>query len=233
MNAPPPQQQYVMLQQGSNQSQPPFRRSIPPYNHPSHRRKGSCCLRCICFCFCFIFVLILILFGAIFYFYNVYAPKMPIYQVEDLNVKSFNFVHTDSTVNTEFLVTVKAENPNKNIEFVYGENSSVVVSYTDNALCSGKLPDFRQGHMNTTLMKVTLTGKSKLGPGMQEALMKTRDGGSIPLLVRVQVPIKVIFGEFPLRQFMVYANCSLVVQNLAPNQKTKILNSKYSFDFSF
>uniref|UniRef100_A0A5B7B544 Uncharacterized protein n=1 Tax=Davidia involucrata TaxID=16924 RepID=A0A5B7B544_DAVIN len=229
-----PQSSYVMLPENyaGGVPPPPYRRNIPRYESISNqKRQGNCCLRCICYCYCFLFILIFVCAGVLFYFYVVMQPQMPSYQVQALEVKAFN-VQMDFSLNTEFLVTVKAENPNKNIGFIYGKDSSVTVSYTDSTLCSGKLPAFRQGHENITMMKVDLKGKSEFGSGLQEALMENKNSKRIPLLVMVKAPINIVLGEIQMRQFVVHVNCSLVVDNLSPNKKIGILSSNYTVGFT-
>ena len=82
-------------------------------------------------------------------------------------------------------------------------------------------------------MKVVLKGDSEFGSGLQEALMDNRHTGKIPLLVRVKVPVSVVLGNLPLRQVVVFVNCSLVVDNLQPDKKAKILSSEYTYDVQF
>uniref|UniRef100_A0A5B7B5F0 Late embryogenesis abundant protein LEA-2 subgroup domain-containing protein n=1 Tax=Davidia involucrata TaxID=16924 RepID=A0A5B7B5F0_DAVIN len=170
-----PQSSYVMLPENyaGGVPPPPYRRNIPRYESISNqKREGNCCLRCICYCYCFLFILIFVCAGVLFYFYVVMQPQMPSYQVQALEVKAFN-VQMDFSLNTEFLVTVKAENPNKNIGFIYGKDSSVTVSYTDSTLCSGKLPinivlgeiQMRQFvvHVNCSLVVDNLSPNKKIG----------------------------------------------------------------------
>ncbi|XP_073309222.1 NDR1/HIN1-like protein 6 [Primulina huaijiensis] len=236
MNGPPPP--YVMLEgsrhgSSSDVQPPPYRRNVPRYHSNYHKRSsGKSCLRCICCCCGCHFLFIIILAALSFYFYVVYEPRIPSYTVQNLEVKSFD-VQPDFSLNTEFLLAVKADNPNTNIGFTYGKESSVTVTYSDVDLCTGKLPSFHQGHKNTTIMKINLKGKSEFGSGLQEALADSRKNGKIPLLVKVKVPITVVVGDFPLREFKVFVNCSLVVDNLAPDKKIGILSRNTTFDFEF
>ncbi|KAL3848870.1 hypothetical protein ACJIZ3_010752 [Penstemon smallii] len=221
-----------MLQQnpyGNNAHQPPYRRTIPRYQHKRSNGAKRCC-RCICYCFCCILMLLVILSFLSFYFYIIYGPKIPSYKIENFEVKAFD-VQLDFSLNAEFQVTVKAENPNSNIGFIYGKSSYVIVTYTDTNLCSGKLPNFHQGPLNTTLMKVDLKGKSEFGSGLQQAFTENRNSHRIPLLVRIKVPVRVVVGEIPLRQFDVFVNCSMLVDNLAPNKKIGIISSNTTFDY--
>ncbi|KAJ6291397.1 hypothetical protein OIU76_023465 [Salix suchowensis] len=151
-------------------------------------------------------------------------------QRQSFEVNAFT-MDPDFSLYTEFVVVVKSNNPNKDIAFTYGKDSSVVVAYSDSTLCSGKLPAFHQPFQNTTMIPVVLTGKSEFGSGLQEALMDNRETGRIPLLVIVKAPISVMVKSLALRQFMVNVNCSLVVDNLAPNKRVRILSSTYTYAF--
>ncbi|KAF7142130.1 hypothetical protein RHSIM_Rhsim06G0148200 [Rhododendron simsii] len=229
-SAPPPP--YVALSENNGSLRPPpYRRNVPRYQSTHHKKGGSGCLRCICCCYCLLFLFIFIVSAFILYFYTFYKPQMPSYHVEGMTVQAFD-LQSDFSLLTQFLVTVKAENPNENIGFIYGRENAVTVSYEDSTLCTGNLPHFHQGHKNTTMMKVLMSGKSEFGSGLQEALMKNQKAGHIPLLVQVKVPVNVVVGEFPLRHFTVSVNCSLVVDNLSPNKKIGILTSKYNVGVS-
>ncbi|XP_052208008.1 NDR1/HIN1-like protein 6 [Diospyros lotus] len=239
-SAPPPP--YVMLSDNNGGLRPPpYRRNIPRYHgpgggggggYPKKGGGGSCCLKCICCCYCLLFLTIFILAGITIYLYTFFNPKMPNYQVNGLNVTTFS-LQQDFSLLTEFVVSVRAENPNDRIGFIYGRDSAAVVTYRDSKLCSGKLPSFEQGHNNVTLMNVTMKGKSEFGNGLQEALMQNKNSGKIPLLVQVKVPVSVVVADSPLRQFLVFVNCSLVVDNLSPNKKIRILSSEYTLHFAF
>lgn len=61
--------------------------------------------------------------------------------------------------------------------------------------------------------------------------MENRRSGKIPLVVRVKVPVGVVLGRLKLRQVDVFANCSLVLDNLDPNKTPKILSSKFTYSF--
>lgn len=229
-SAPPPP--YVALSENNGSLRPPpYRRNVPRYQSTHHKKGGSGCFRCICCCYCLLFLFIFIISAFILYFYTFYKPQMPSYHVEGMTVQAFD-LQSDFSLLTQFLVTVKAENPNENIGFIYGRENAVTVSYKDSTLCTGNLPHFHQGHKNTTMMKVLMSGKSEFGSGLQEALMKNQNSGHIPLLVQVKVPVNVVVGEFPLRHFTVSVNCSLVVDNLSPNKKIGILTSKYNVGVS-
>ncbi|KAH8490445.1 hypothetical protein H0E87_022834 [Populus deltoides] len=166
--------------------------------------------------------------SVIAFIYMTLNPKMPEYNVASFDVNAFNMA-PDFSLYTEFAVTVKANNPNTGISFIYGKESSVVVAYSDSTLCSGKLPAFHQPGVNTTMIQVVLKGKSEFGSGLQEVLMDNRETGKIPLLVMVNAPVSVVLKSFPLREVIVNVNCSLVVDNLSPNKRVRILSSEYAY----
>ncbi|KAL5581947.1 hypothetical protein UlMin_014389 [Ulmus minor] len=225
---------YVMYSQNQNSLRPPpYRRNIPRYHSNNHAKSGSSfCFRCIGCCYCCLFLLILLAAALTFFLYTAYKPQIPNYGVDNFGVNAFN-VMPDFSLYAEFVVAVKANNPNGDIGFIYGKNSYVIVLYQESELCTGKLPAFHQPEKNVTMMNVVLKGQSEFGSGLQEALMDNRHTGRVPLLVKVKVPVSVVLGSLPLRQVVVYVNCSLVVDNLQPDKKAKILSSKYSYDVEF
>ncbi|XVF66856.1 hypothetical protein PTKIN_Ptkin10aG0072100 [Pterospermum kingtungense] len=227
-SGPPYPPKYVMLNDQGSVRPSPQRRQIPRYHGHDHGSGGTCCLKCICCCYCFLFIMIVSLFGTALFLFSVYKPQKPSYNVNKVEVKAFN-IQTDLSLYAEIFVTVKADNPNHYIGFIYGKESSVAVWYTGQTLCSGKLPAFEQDGNNVTMMNIVLKGKNEFGSGLQETLLEDKKKGAIPLLITVKAPVSVVIGDFPFKQVIVLVNCSLVVDNLSPNQKVEILSSKYSY----
>ncbi|KAJ6744985.1 HIN1-LIKE PROTEIN [Salix purpurea] len=161
--APAYPSKYVMLNNSNSSSvrPPPQRRNIPRYHSNHHHSHGHCCLKCVCCCLCFFIVVIIVLASVLAVLYVTLNPKMPQYNVESFEVNAFT-MDPDFSLYTEFVVVVKSNNPNKDIAFTYGKDSSVVVAYSDSTLCSGKLPAFHQPFQNTTMIPVVLTGKSEV-----------------------------------------------------------------------
>ncbi|KAK6142545.1 hypothetical protein DH2020_022893 [Rehmannia glutinosa] len=228
---PPPPPPYAMLE--SNQQYyangpSAYHRNVPQY--PSKYRKSSfaaTCCRCICGCCCFFFLIIVIIVLILFAFYHVYDPKIPNYRVEGISVKAFDIL-PDSSLNSEFALSVRAQNPNKHIGIVYGDASWVTVSYMDTTLCNGKVPSFHQREENTTVITVDLKGKSEFGSGLQQNLTDNVKSHRIPLVVRLKVPVNIVLGEIPLRELKVFVNCTMVLDNLAPNSNVGIISKDTS-----
>ncbi|KAJ7948286.1 Late embryogenesis abundant (LEA) hydroxyproline-rich glycoprotein family [Quillaja saponaria] len=229
---PPPK--YVMLSENQGSLRPPpYRRNIPRYHSKDHGRSGGfSCLRCICCFYGCLFIFIFILAAVLICLFIFLKPRAPSYKVDKFDVRTFD-VKPDFSLITEFLVTVKAQNPNENIGFGYGKDSEVDVIYTGSKLCSGQIPSFVQPQKNTTEIDVVLKGKTKFGSGMQAALMENRHTGKIPLLVLVNVPVRIVLGHIQLREFVFKLNCSLVVDNLAPNKKVQIISSSYAYEVEY
>ncbi|KAK4368538.1 hypothetical protein RND71_012330 [Anisodus tanguticus] len=195
------------------------------YYHEGRRRRGNVCVRCICCVYCFLFLIILVAAALVLYFYMFYKPRMPIYKFQSLDVKEFGH-QPDFSLNADLIVTMKFDNPNSEIGFIYGEDSSVNVTYSDSTICSGKVPAFHQGTKNVTILQIELKGKSQFGSGLYEALQDNEKHGKIPLKVIVKVPVKIVLGGHKLRQLDVFANCTLTVNNLKPGSKPEIEDSK-------
>ncbi|KAL3631570.1 hypothetical protein CASFOL_024554 [Castilleja foliolosa] len=222
MYAHPPPPYYANMESGP-----------PPYYPPKYKKRssGSACCRCICCCFCFIFVVIILTIAAMFFTYSMYDPKLPAYTVQDLQVKAFN-VQPDLTLKTELELSVRAENPNKHLGFIYGDDNLVEVSFENVSICSGKVPGFHQGVMNTTVIKFDLIGNTTLDPGLQQAFNESQSKHWIPLVVKIRVPVNVMIGESLLREIRAFVNCNMVVDNLAPNSTgVKILSKETHVHF--
>lgn len=220
---------YVMLNDEGNHRPPPQRRHVPRYHSHNHGSGGKCCLKCICCCYCFLLILVLVLFGTAFYLFTVYKPQQPSYNISQVGVKAFN-IQTDLSLYTELSVSVKADNPNAYIGFIYGKESSVAVLYKGTTLCSGNLPSFHQPENNVTMMNILLKGKNEFGSDLHETLLQNQKKGRITLLVTVKTPVSIVIAGFPLREVVVFVNCSLVVDNLSPNHKIGILSSNYAYE---
>ncbi|OMO59755.1 Late embryogenesis abundant protein, LEA-14 [Corchorus capsularis] len=188
---------YVML---NDQKPPPQRRHVPRYKSRGRNSPGACCLKCICCCYCFLFILILLLVTAVVVFFTINKPQKPTYDISQVEVKAFK-IHKDLSVYTQFIVSVKADNPNPHIGFIYGKDSSVNVLYTENTLCSGTLPSFHQPGNNISMMNITMEGQNVLDSGLREDLLKKKKEKKIPILVTVKAPISLVIAKFPLRQF--------------------------------
>ncbi|KAL5151823.1 NDR1/HIN1-like protein 6 [Glycine soja] len=216
-----------------------------PFAHKPPRKRSRCgsgfcgCLRCCCCCFsfcrcciCTIFIIIILLVGiglALFYFIK---PKVPSYDIEHINVKSFD-IRKESKVYTDVVIVVKADNPNEEIGLDYLENE-VGIMYVGSQLSSGQIPPFLQPGKNTTTVNVELKGENEFSVEMQNHFMEDQEKGNIPLLITVKLPIRIVINDLiHLRKVVVNLNCSVVIDKLEVNKSPKILDKVFSYGIEF
>ncbi|GMH10247.1 hypothetical protein Nepgr_012088 [Nepenthes gracilis] len=158
---------------------PPYAYPPPPqattplaYSGPPKRRSSCfCCCMCFLFSLLLLFLLLLLLFillllllivvvtvlvGIFFLFFQ---PQIPKYYINSVRIPHFDRA-ADASLASTFDVNITASNPNKKIGIYYEGGSHVSVWYADTELCRGSLPAFIQGHQNTTVMEVSLTGNA-------------------------------------------------------------------------
>eukprot|EP01018_Ginkgo_biloba_P022433 Gb_27157 [translate_table: standard] len=198
------------------------------YSRPPKRR--NCCCRCLAWTFCLLFTLILIVAIVGVIFYLVFQPRIPKYSVEDIQITGFNIDPSDTSVDSQFDVTVRARNPNKKIGIYYLKHSHLKVYYEDTKLCSGSLPVFYQGHKNTTILQVNLTGNNVVITSDHYSRLQTQiQEGSIPLVLKGDVPVKIKVGRLKLMKITFRFRCKLTVDNLTPNGNVRITSKSCKF----
>ncbi|ONK64110.1 uncharacterized protein A4U43_C07F22180 [Asparagus officinalis] len=173
-------------------------------------------------------LLIVIVAATIGILYLVLDPKLPKYSVDRLRITDFS-VDSGLNARASFNLTVTAKNPNKHIGIYYEDNSHLSVWYSDISLCEGSFPVFYQGHRNTTVMTVTLSGQTKLGSDVVTALRAQQQTGKIPLKFRGDVPVKVKLGGLKLWKVTSRVRCDLVVDSLNANNQISIKTSDCKF----
>ncbi|KAK1257088.1 hypothetical protein QJS04_geneDACA019230 [Acorus gramineus] len=206
---------------------PPYRRTIPVNHSKPPKRRGFCC-RCFCCTICTLLVLILAIAATVGILFLIFRPKIPKYSVDRLSIANFT-VDTNSTVNAQFDVTVTTRNPNKRIGIYYEDGSHLSVLYDDTVLVKGAFPSFYQGHHNTTVVDVIMTGQTQMGSSLITSLQAQQQTGTIPLVFKGDVPVRVKFGALKLWKIRFRVTCDLVVNSLTANNKISIRSSKCRF----
>ncbi|CAA6673390.1 unnamed protein product [Spirodela intermedia] len=213
---------------------PRRRRAIPvAHSEPPKKRRSRCC-RCLCWTFCMLLLFIVLVAATAGILYLVFQPKAPKYSVDRLRISSFNVNNSASgsfDVSAAFSVVVTATNPNKKIGIFYEEKSHLSVWYDGTNLCTGSLPAFYQGHRNTTVLTVALTGQTAVDTNMIRSLEAQRQAGTIPLLFRGSVPVRVKFGALKLWKVRFLVSCDIVVNNLSVANNISIRSSRCGFKF--
>ncbi|XP_008802758.1 NDR1/HIN1-like protein 6 [Phoenix dactylifera] len=236
VEAPPPSappapgnfSQSAKRDAGDQRAPLPQGTTIPVAHAKPTKKKRSCCCRCLCWTILTIIVLIILVAATAGILYLIFDPKIPKYSVDRLSISAFD-VDNNMTVRAGFDVTVTARNPNKKIGIYYEDGSYLSVWYTDSSLCNGSFPEFYQGHRNTTVLNVTLTGETQLGSEILTELQQQQQTGTIPLLFKGDVPVRVKFGSLKLWKMTFRVRCNLVVNSLSASNKISIKSSSCKF----
>lgn len=208
----------------------------PTVHHPVQpfirkKRRGVCC-RCFCWTFSILLFLVIIIAAAIGILYLIFQPKLPKYTVDKLVVSELT-LGTDSSLSATFNVTITAKNPNKKIGIYYEDGSHISGWYNNTKLCEGSMPKFYQGHQNTTVLNLKLTGQTEDANGLLNSVTEERQQtGNIPLVLRVKQPVRVKLGKLKLMEVKFKVKCKLLVDNLTANSQISIQSSTCDFSFS-
>ncbi|KAK9266250.1 hypothetical protein L1049_000038 [Liquidambar formosana] len=212
------------------QQNPPKHATVIPVIHsiPPKTERSRCCCKCIC-CTISLLVIILIIIGATAgILYVIFRPKLPQYSINNLKISDFR-LNYDMTLYAKFDVKITAQNPNKKIGIYYEEGGRLSVWYIGTRLCEGSLPKFYQGHQNTTVLDVSLTGQTQYGSTLMTALQQQQQTGRIPLDLKVDVPVAIKLGNLKLRKVRFLVGCKLAVDSLTANNKISITTSDCGF----
>ncbi|KAL6281803.1 hypothetical protein ACE6H2_018684 [Prunus campanulata] len=181
----------------------------------------TCWSRCIC-CTIGILVFVFIIIGATAgILYLIFQPKLPNYSVDSLEISDLR-LNLDMSLYAKFDVKITANNPNKKIGIHYKQGGRMSVWYTNMKLCQGTLPKFYQGHQNKTLLNVALTGQTRYGNTLMNALQQQQQTGRIPLDLKVDAPVAIQLGRLKLRKVRILGECLLVVDSLTANNLISI-----------
>ncbi|XP_057433363.1 NDR1/HIN1-like protein 6 [Lotus japonicus] len=198
------------------------------YSNPPKKRR-SCCCRFFCCIFSTLLILIIAIAITVGVLYLVFNPKLPKYSVDKLRVTQFNYSESNS-LSVTFNVAITARNPNKKIGIYYVGGSHISAWYEDTKLCEGSLPKFYQGHKNTTVLDLPLTGETQDASGLQSSLQQQlQQVGNIPLHLRVNQPVRIKLGKLKLFKIKFRVRCKLVVDSLGANDDVRISNSSCKF----
>lgn len=195
----------------------PPRNIAVSYLDPPKRRSGCCgsCLgRCLCCILSVILVALVIVGILVAVFFLAFQPKLPHYSVNTLRISSFNLA-SNGALSATFEVNVTAINPNHHIGIYYLSGSNADVWYEGQELSQGTLPVFYQGHENTTVLDVSLSGQTNNGTALvSSAEQELKENGGVGLEMRARVKVKVKLGKLKLMKMKFKVHCYLVVDSL-------------------
>lgn len=203
----------------------PVRQSRPP-------KRRSCWCRCLCWTFGLLLLLILILGLVVLALYLIFQPKIPKFSIDSMRITQFNLANDLSTLSATFNVTIIARNPNEKIGIYYEDGSHISAWYTDTKLSEGSMPVFYQGHENTTILSLDMTGETRNASSLFQTLQQQQQQtGNIPLNLRVRQPVRIKLGKLKLPEVKFKVRCRLLVDNLSSNNVIRIQDSSCKFRF--
>lgn len=238
--APPPSKPTApLVGRGSFRSEhgdPERQQPLPPHRAIPYapvkppKRRASCFKKCLCWTLALIIIQILLIgiLAAVIYF--VFDPKAPKYSVDSMRITQFT-PGNDNTLSATFDVNITARNPNKRIGIYYENGSHLSVWYTGTKLCEGRLPKFYQGHRNTTVLGLVLTGQTQDATGLLTSLQAQQQTGNIPLNLRARVPVRIKLGSLKLMKWKFLVRCRLNVDSLSQDNAIRIRDSSCKFRF--
>lgn len=211
-------------------SYPPLpKRHFPVrHTHPP-KKKRSCCCRFFCCTFTILLILIIAIGITVGALYLAFRPKLPKYSVDRPRITQFN-LSDDNSLFVTFNVTVTARNPNKKIGIYYVSGSHISAWYKETGLCEGSLPKFYQGHRNTTVLNLPLTGQTQDATGLFNTLQQQlQEAGNIPLDIKVNQNVRVKLGKLKIFRVKFRVRCSLQVDSLGADNDISISDSRCKF----
>ncbi|MBA0596101.1 NDR1/HIN1-like protein 6 [Gossypium raimondii] len=202
----------------------------PVKHSTAPKKRRSCCCRCMCWTLSLLLLLIVILGIIVGILFLVFRPKLPKYSIDGLRVTQFDLSSVNSSLSASFDVNITARNPNKRIGIYYDGGSHITVWYNETQLCEGALPKFYQGHRNTTVLVLPMTGQVQNGTVLLTALQQQQQmTGNIPLRLRAKQTVRVKLGSLKLMKMKFRIRCRLVVNALSANNAIRISSSSCSF----
>lgn len=188
------------------------------YTRRNHR--PSPCRRVLCSILLLV-TLLLVLSGILFFLlFRPVSPRNSILAI------SINGIKPNTTsISPQFNVTIRAENPNKNIGIYYEKNSSVAVYFSDVMLCEGALPLLYQPSRNVTIMAAKLEGSGiRLSSSAGKALQDWEKEGEMRLKVDLKAPMKLKVYTVKTWRIRAKVSCKILVKKVMGN--TKVMEEK-------
>ncbi|XP_061360336.1 NDR1/HIN1-like protein 6 [Gastrolobium bilobum] len=209
---------------------PPLPQRTIPVMHSKPPKKRSCCCKFLCWTFSILLILIIAIAITVGALYLAFRPKLPKYSVDKLSITQFQASNNNNSLQVTFNVTITARNPNKKIGIYYVGGSHISAWYMDTQLCEGSLPKFYQGHRNTTVLNLPLTGQTQDATGLENKVQQQlQQTNNIPLNLKVKQPVRIKLGKLKLFKINFRVRCRLVVDSLGANNDIRISSNSCKF----
>lgn len=117
-------------------------------------------------------------------------------------------------------------------KLVDDHNPDIFKELTRFCIFTGSLPKFYQGHENTTVIFVEMTGYTQNATGLMATMQEQQQlTGNIPLRIRVTQPVRVKLGKLKLMEIRFLVRCGVSVDSLAANNVIRVRSSNCKFRF--
>ncbi|CAH9148654.1 unnamed protein product [Cuscuta epithymum] len=214
---------------------PPVPRQLTPHHRKPPpqivKKRRSCCRRCVCWTCCTLLLVIIAAAVSAGVLFLVFRPKIPKYSVDSLRITQLS-LNADNSLSATFDVNITARNPNKRVGIYYESGSHLRVLYAGTELCEGPLPEFYQGHRNTTVLSVGLTGQTGDASGLLQSMRtQQQTEGTVPLDLRAKVPVRVKLGKLKLMKWKFLVKCRVEVDSLNEANDIRVRHSQCKFRF--
>lgn len=167
-------------------------------------------------------------------FYLIFRPQVPQFSIDGVAVQGMNLTSSLSTISPECAVSVSDDNGNNKIGIYYEKGSIVEIFYRDIKICNGALPVFYQPTNSVTRFQTVLKGNVvALAVSDRRALVRAVAKRSVPLTLKLRVPLKFKVGSVKTGQFLEYKmECDLTLDQLTAQSKITVIedcNSGFYF----
>ncbi|CAI8597724.1 unnamed protein product [Vicia faba] len=229
--APPPAGTYVIQVQKDQVYRYPPPENARRFDNYTRRKSSRCrCCRCFCWFIGVILTLAVLLAIGAGVFYLVIRPEAPKYSINRVSVQGMNLT-TRSPISPEFDVSVNADNGNRKIGIYYNKDSTVELFYRGVKLCNGALPAFYQPSNNVTVFETVLKGNNvEVAGSDRNALLNAVKKQSVPLTLKLRVPVKFKAGSVKTWAFHVKVQCVVTVDRLTAKAKIVSRDCSYGLD---
>lgn len=181
------------------------------YHHPD--KESSCCKRLLCAVITLI-VLGIIIGAIIGIFHLVHKPKVPVFSVDQVNVKNPPS-SSHKTTHLGYEITFKANNPNKRMRIAYSSDGDATLWYRNHKIGTGKFPGLDQEAGKSTNVRLILTRSNGALPSDIESSIQDKKGKQhVSLSLKMNVPIKMNAGSLKLWSKVIGVVCNFKVSSL-------------------
>ncbi|CAA0824363.1 Late embryogenesis abundant (LEA) hydroxyproline-rich glycoprotein family [Striga hermonthica] len=188
------------------------------------RRRRSCCRRCCCLVLCLIAVLVVLAAVSAVSLYLVFDFKSPKYAVTAVSVRGVNLT-SPAPISPRIAVSIRAENSNSKVGIYCLRDSAAGVYYGGVELSNGALPQFYQPRKNVTVVRAPLAWSGvELRGAVVTALRNAQRRRTVPLVVRVEAPVRFKVGSANTWEMMIELKCDVVLDSFT--LRAEVLSQK-------